>query len=97
MVCHYLKVGPLEKSLGNNDLESCRVLRNLINFAKIATTNPSSYIHHLNSNVEADRLQADIFELGKNLEQKKIAQEVKHIESQLKKSINIGKFLVEKN
>ena len=41
----------------------------------------SSYIHHLDPNVEADRLQADIFELEKNLEQKKIAQEVKCVES----------------
>ena len=41
----------------------------------------SSYIHHLNSNVEADGLQVDIFELEKNLEQKKIAQEVKCVES----------------
>ena len=41
----------------------------------------SSYIHHLDPNVEADRLQDDIFDLEKNLEQKKIAQEVKRVES----------------
>ena len=41
----------------------------------------SFYIHHLDTNVEADKSQADIFELGKNWERQKTAQETKHVES----------------
>ena len=59
----------------------------------------SSYIHHLKSNVEADRLlQADIFELRKNLEQKKIVQEVRYMESasnSLTKTAKTGEMLLQ--
>ena len=40
-----------------------------------------SNIHHLKSNVDDYRLQADILELRKNIEQEKIVQEVRYVQS----------------
>ena len=42
-----------------------------------------SNIHHLKSNVEDYRLQSDILELRKSIEQEKIVQEVRYVHSSL--------------
>ena len=52
-----------------------------------------SNIHHLKSNVEDYRLQADILELRKSIEQEKIVQEVRYVHS----SHNIADALKQNN
>ena len=60
-----------------------------------------SNIHHLKSNVEDYRLQADILELRKSIEQEKIVQEVRYVQSSrniadaLTKTTKTGEMLLQ--